>query len=62
MNGKKPLIECKLCGLTMPKKNRREHLKTVHKIPVGWKGWIHQHFRKHSQKHGFQKPAIIEIE
>ncbi|TEU05419.1 hypothetical protein E3I90_04330 [Candidatus Bathyarchaeota archaeon] len=62
MNGKAPLIECKLCGLTIPKKNRREHLKTVHKISVGWKGWIHQNFRKRSRKHGFQKPTIIEIE
>jgi|CryGeyDrversion2_3_1046612.scaffolds.fasta_scaffold415153_1 DNA-directed RNA polymerase subunit RPC12/RpoP len=62
MNGKPPLIECKHCGLTIPKKKRREHLKRVHKISVGLKGWIGKHFRERKWKHGWKKPSIIELE
>ena len=62
MNGKPPLIQCKHCGLTIPKKKRKEHLKKVHKISVGLKGWIGKHFRESKWKHGWKKPSIIELE
>ncbi len=62
MNGKPPLIECKHCGLTVPKKKRREHLKRAHEISVGLKGWIGKHFIKRTRKHGWKKPSIIELE
>ena len=62
INGKPPLIECKHCGLTIRKRKRREHLKRVHKVSVGLKGWIGKHFRECKWKYGWKKPAIIELE
>jgi hypothetical protein len=62
VNGKPPLTECKHCGLNVPKKKRREHLKRAHKISVGLKGWIGKHFRERKWKHGWKKPSIIELE
>jgi hypothetical protein len=62
MNGKPPLIQCKHCGLTIQKKKRREHLRKVHEISVGLKGWIGKHFKKHEWKHGWKKPSIIVLE
>jgi hypothetical protein len=58
----KPYIVCRICGLPIPKRKRREHLKKVHKISVGVKGWIRKYFDKHKWKHGWKKPAVIEID
>ena len=58
----KLLIECKYCGLTIPKEQRREHLERDHKISVGLKGWIGKHFREFKRKHAWKKPPIIELE
>ncbi len=61
MTGKR-LIECKYCGLTIPKEKRREHLTKVHKISVVLKGWIGKHFREFKPKRGWKKPPIIYLE
>jgi len=41
---------------------RREHLKKVHTISVGVKGWIRKYFDKRKWKHGWKKPTVIEID
>jgi hypothetical protein len=58
----KPYIVCRICGLPIPKRKRREHLKKVHTISVGAKGWIRKYFDKHKWKHGWKKPAVIKID
>jgi hypothetical protein len=57
----KPHVVCRICGLPVPKSKRREHLKKVHTISVGVKGWIRKYFDKRRWKHGWKKPAVIEI-
>ena len=58
----KPYVVCKICGLPIPKRKRREHLEKVHKILVGVKGWIRKYFDKRKWKYGWKKPAVIEID
>jgi len=58
----KLLMECKHCGLIIPKEKRREHLKKAHKMSVNFKGWIGKHFREREWKRGWKKPSIIVLE
>jgi len=54
---RKLLIECKPCGLTISEEQRREHLKKIHKISVGLKGWVSKNFREFKLKHVWKKIA-----
>ncbi len=58
----KLLIECKHCGLVIPKEKRREHLRKAHNMSVSLKGWIGKHFSGRKWKYGWKKPAVILLE